>query len=60
MDITFAPMLERAAASLAYYKGFVMRGAGRFPALEAWFNAMESRPTYLGTKSDHYTHVGDF
>jgi hypothetical protein len=59
VDITFAPMLERAAASLAYYKGYVMRGAGKWPELEAWFDAMESRPTYLGTKSDHYTHCHD-
>lgn len=59
VDITFAPMLERAAASLCYYKGFVMRGSGKFPALEAWFTAMESRPAYLGTKSDHYTHCHD-
>lgn len=59
VDITFAPMLERAAASLCYYKGFVMRGNNKFPALEAWFVAMESRPTYLGTKSDHYTHCHD-
>ncbi|WIA38465.1 hypothetical protein OEZ86_001788 [Tetradesmus obliquus] len=59
VDITFAPMLERAAASLAYYKGFVMRGAGKFSALEAWFDAMEARDTYLGTKSDHYTHCHD-
>lgn len=36
-----------------------MRGSGRWPALEAWFDAMESRPTYLGTKSDHYTHCHD-
>ena len=43
VDITFAPMLERAAASLAYYKGYVMRGSGRWPALEGWFDAMESR-----------------
>ena len=28
VDITFAPMLERANASLAYYKGFFMRGKG--------------------------------
>lgn len=39
----------------AVVQGFVMRGSGNFPALEAWFDAMESRPTYLGTKSDHYT-----
>ena len=59
VDITFAPMLERAAASLTYYKGYVMRGSGKWPELEAWFDAMESRPTYLGTKSDHYTHCHD-
>ncbi|KAI8471411.1 MAG: glutathione S-transferase [Monoraphidium minutum] len=59
VDITFAPMLERANASLAYYKGFFMRGKGRWPALERWFEAMESRPTYLGTRSDHYTHCHD-
>jgi hypothetical protein len=40
-------------------QGFVMRGSGRFPALEAWFDAMESRATYVGTKSDHYTHCHD-
>lgn len=59
VDITFAPMLERANASLAYYKGFFMRGKGRWPALDRWFEAMESRPTYLGTRSDHYTHCHD-
>lgn len=34
VDITFASMLERAAASLAYYKGFYVRGKGRWPAVE--------------------------
>lgn len=24
-----------------------------------WFAAMESRPTYLGTRSDYYTHAHD-
>lgn len=33
--------------------------SGKFPALEAWFDAMESRSSYLGTKSDHYTHCHD-
>ena len=28
VDITFTPMLERMAASLAYYKGMYMRGRG--------------------------------
>ncbi|PNW88790.1 hypothetical protein CHLRE_01g044700v5 [Chlamydomonas reinhardtii] len=59
VDITFAPMLERAAASLTYYKGFHLRGQGRWPAVDRWFAAMESRPTYLGTRSDYYTHAHD-
>eukprot|EP00877_Chromochloris_zofingiensis_P005299 jgi/Chrzof1/14770/Cz09g15160.t1 len=59
VDITFAPMLERAAASLAYYKGYYMRGQGKWPAIDSWFDAMESRSTYLGTRSDYYTHCHD-
>jgi len=59
VDITFVPMVERMAASLAYYKGFYVRGEGRWPAVEAWFNALEQRDTYMGTKSDYYTHSHD-
>ena len=40
-------------------QGFVVRGEGRWKNLEAWFDAMETRPTYLATRSDHYTHVHD-
>lgn len=32
---------------------------GRFPNLDRWFEAMESRPAYLGFKSDYYTHCHD-
>ncbi|KAL6754402.1 glutathione S-transferase [Haematococcus lacustris] len=59
VDITFVPMLERIAASIAYYKGLYVRGSGRWPAVERWFNALELRPTLLGTKSDYYTHCHD-
>lgn len=59
VDITFAPFLERIVSSLLYYKGFVVRGEGRWEAVERWFDAMESRPAYLGFKSCHYTHVHD-
>lgn len=59
VDITFVSMMERMVASLAYYKGFYVRGQGRWPAIEAWFNAFEQRPTYMGTKSDYYTHCHD-
>lgn len=59
VDVTFSSMLERMAASLAYYKGYYLRGKGIWPAVERWFDAMESRPTYLATRSDHYTHCHD-
>eukprot|EP00798_Chlamydomonas_sp_ICE-L_P023466 gene23465-17292_t len=57
VDITFTPMIERMCASLAYYKGFHMRGSGRWPNVESWFNAMEQRPAYIGTRGDYYTHA---
>ena len=34
-------------------------GRRRWPHLDRWFDAMESRETYLGLKSDFYTHVHD-
>ena len=59
-DLVFAPFLERISASIPYYKGVRIRGdRARFPALNRWFDAMETRESYLGTKSDYYTHVHD-
>ena len=44
IDITFAPFLERMAASLAYYKGFRLEGnGGRWPNIDAWYEAMAKR-----------------
>lgn len=59
VDIVFAPFLERIAASIAFYKGMIVRGAGRFPNLERWFEAMETRQPYLAFRSDYYTHCWD-
>ena len=44
-------------ASLYYYKGYSLRQEN--PRFSAWFDAMESRPTYRGTQSDFHTHVHD-
>ncbi len=52
-------VLLHAVASILHYKGLAVRGQGRWPAIDAWFNAMETRETYLGIKSDIYTHVHD-
>jgi glutathione S-transferase len=56
-DVVFTPFLERISASLYAYKGYRLRQS--HPAIDAWFGAMERRPTYLGTQSDFHTHVND-
>ncbi len=56
-DVIFTPYVERMNASLYYYKGYSLREAN--PRLSAWFDAMETRPTYRGTQSDFHTHVHD-
>lgn len=55
-DVIFTPYVERMNASLYYYKGYTLRDESRF---NAWFAAMESRPTYRGTQSDFHTHAHD-
>lgn len=56
-DLVFVPYLERMNASLAYYKGLLLRQA--HPAIDRWLMALEQRPTYLGTQSDFHTHAHD-
>ncbi|WP_013334533.1 glutathione S-transferase family protein [Gloeothece verrucosa] len=57
VDVIFTPYVERMNASLYYYKGYSLREEN--PHLAAWFEAMESRPTYRGTQSDFHTHAHD-
>ena len=63
VDFMFAPFLERMAASLIYFKGYqfrVAKGAKtQFPAINKWFDAMETLESYQLTKSDYYTHCWD-
>lgn len=66
VDIQFASFLERMAASMLYFKGYMIRvtppAAGeysKFPGINAWFDAMEELPAYQLTKSDYYTHCWD-
>lgn len=58
VDCVFASSLERIAASILYYKGLRIRG-GRWPRVEAWFCEMESRESYMASRSDYHTHVHD-
>lgn len=55
VDIIFIPYLERMSASLAYYKGFLLRH--QHPAIERWFEALEERDSYLATQGDFHTHA---
>lgn len=57
LDIEFARSAERAAAMLPYFKGLQVRRNPRWPHLERWYVAMESRPAYRRIAGDHYTHV---
>lgn len=56
-DLVFVPYVERMNASLAYYKGFLLRQ--EHPAIDRWFTGLEQRSTYLGTQSDFHTHAHD-
>ncbi|KAL7483602.1 hypothetical protein ACHAW6_009247 [Cyclotella cf. meneghiniana] len=63
VDCMFAPFLERMAASMLYFKGLKIRVADGektdFPAVNRWFDAMETLSSYQLTKSDYYTHCWD-
>mmetsp|Transcript_109711 Transcript_109711/g.306780 ORF Transcript_109711/g.306780 Transcript_109711/m.306780 type:complete len:589 (+) Transcript_109711:61-1827(+) len=63
VDVQFSSFLERMAASLLFYKGFQMRVVKGeptdYPLINAWFDAMETLPSYQLTKSDYYTHCWD-
>lgn len=63
VDFMFAPFLERMCASMIFFKGFQIRvPKGQrtdYPAINKWFDAMETLPSYVVTKSDYYTHAWD-
>lgn len=59
VDLTYLSHIERMCASVAFWSGMKIRGSGRWPAIDRWFDAFEDRPSYLATKSDYYTHVMD-
>lgn len=59
IDIMYMPYFERAVASLAYFKGFNIRDRETYPAVNAWLDAMDSRPSVRASKSDYYTHCKD-
>jgi len=51
------------AASLLFFEGFQMRVLPgiptKYPAINRWFDSMETLESYQLTKSDYYTHNWD-
>ncbi len=56
-DLVFIPYVERMNASLAYFKGFLLRE--HHPGIDRWLTALEQLETYRGTQSDAHTHAHD-
>ena len=56
-DLVFVPYVERMNASLAYFKGFLLRQ--EHPSIHRWLTALEQLPAYRGTQSDFHTHAHD-
>ena len=40
-DVRLVPYMERAAASMPFFRGLSVRTGGQWPALERWFAATE-------------------
>jgi len=57
LDIQFVVDAEQVAAFLPYFKGVQVRRNPRWPNIERWFVAMESRPTYSRMATDYYSKV---
>ena len=57
LDVIFIPYLERMNASLAYYKGYLLRE--EHLGIHRWFCSLEGVETYRGTQSDFHTHAHD-
>ncbi len=56
-DIIFIPYMERMNASLAYYKGFNLRG--NYTYINKWLTLFENTSSYKGTQGDFHTHSHD-
>jgi glutathione S-transferase len=62
IDFIYISHVERMLASCSHWKGLDMRSdkyRQKWKGLNAWLDAFELRPSYLGFKSDYYTTVMD-
>ena len=59
VDLQYVSHIERMSASVAYWKGDVLRGNPKYPKINQWFEALEKLPSYRASRSDFYTHIKD-
>ena len=60
LDIALWPSLERQAAGLPSFRSYHLRGSQEWPAIAAWFDAMDKRPSVRAVASDDGTLVRVF
>lgn len=56
VDLQYFSHFERTVASLRYWKGIDVRGAG-YDRVERWLSAFEARESYRATMTDEYNHA---
>lgn len=56
VDIMYAPHLNRIVSNMPIYQGYQIKENGRFPNLNRWFEAINSRRAYDSVKSDATTN----
>lgn len=56
-DISFVPRFERTEAKAMYYRGINIRDSNKWPNINEWIEAMETRESYLATRGDFYSNV---
>ncbi|GMH40786.1 hypothetical protein BSKO_08690 [Bryopsis sp. KO-2023] len=54
VDIDAVTILERMNGMILCHKGVHMRASERWPALGRWYDAMDTHPEYLATKTDYF------
>ena len=57
LDIALWPSLERQAAGLPAFRSYDLRGSQQWPAVAAWLEAMDHRPSVRAVASDDGTLV---
>ena len=59
MDILYIPALERFAANMPFVRGLSLKGNPSYPCLNAYYEAMDSLPSYQEVRRTHTVFASD-